>query len=270
MKTVMIKVLLGVALATPLAAMAADGKSSRIEHDPNASMQAPAKSASPHAQVTRQPPIYVPPLLGAPTSRVGGASRSVTDTRVTLDVLAPEHTGLTIKEQPSLYWYLSDPITTRLEFTLIGTWAIKPLAEIVLPKPVAAGIQRTDLSEYGIKLKPNVEYQWFVTLVPDLEQRSSDILAGGTIKHVAPSPALNAKLDRADEQRFAHVYAGEGLWYDAIAALCNSIEGSPEDAALRSQRAALLKQVGLEEVAARDVNSANYGFVPATAGELPE
>lgn len=264
MNAAMIKVLLGLALAVPLATAGADGNG-RGGYDPDPSVRAQARTSKASAQVAQPLPLYIPPLRGAPASRVGGASRGATDARVTLDVLAPEHTGLTISAQPSLYWYLSEPVTARLEFTVIGARAIKPLAEIVLPAPESPGIQGTDLARHGINLKPGVDYQWFVTLVPDPKQRSSDILAGGTIRHVAPSAALNAKLDRADEQRLAHVYAGEGLWYDAIAALCDSIEERRDDAPLRAQRAALLKQVGLGEVAARDVNFASYESVPTAA-----
>jgi hypothetical protein len=48
------------------------------------------------------------------------------------------------------------------------------------------------------------------------------------------------------------VYAQHGVWYDAIAALSSQIDATPEDPTLREQRAALLDQVGLSEVAAYD------------------
>jgi Flp pilus assembly protein TadD len=47
----------------------------------------------------------------------------------------------------------------------------------------------------------------------------------------------------------ARIYAEEGVWYDAIDALSRAIEKSPNDAALREQRAALLEQVGLQAAA---------------------
>ena len=52
-------------------------------------------------------PVYKPPQRGAPGGRVGGSSRGIGDRLLTLSVLAPDHTGLTVREQPSLYWYLS-------------------------------------------------------------------------------------------------------------------------------------------------------------------
>ncbi len=50
---------------------------------------------------------FRPPHRGAPTRRVGGSSRSPGVPSVSLVVLAPETTGLTIHAQPSLYWFLS-------------------------------------------------------------------------------------------------------------------------------------------------------------------
>jgi hypothetical protein len=48
-------------------------------------------------------------------------------------------------------------------------------------------------------------------------------------------------------------YAAAGLWYDAIATLSERIAAAPADPLLRRQRAALLRQVGLQEVADWDL-----------------
>ena len=47
--------------------------------------------------------------------------------------------------------------------------------------------------------------------------------------------------------------ARKGFWYDAMACLCDLIETNPADTGLRKQRVALLKQVGLHEVAEWDL-----------------
>src|SRR4029453_11147001 len=81
----------------------------------------------PHAAEaqTQQPPVpagmptYKPPQRGAPTRRVGGGPRRPGDQLPTIAVLAPDHPGLTIHEQPSLYWFLSEATTYPVEVTLI-------------------------------------------------------------------------------------------------------------------------------------------------------
>lgn len=92
--------------------------------------------------------------------------------------------------------------------------------------------------------------------MPDPKQRSHDIVAGGVVKRTESSPTLKAKLENARGQQLTYVYAEEGIWYDAIAAVSGLIEDAPGDAVLKTQRAALLEQVGLAEVAARDMGAA--------------
>ena len=62
---------------------------------------------------------------------------------------------------------------------------------------------------------------------------------------------LEAKPDRVEAVRF---YAEAGHWYDAVASLSELIEATPGDTTLRSQRVALLRQVGLNEIAEYDIS----------------
>ncbi len=91
-----------------------------------------------------------------------------------------------------------------------------------------------------------------MAVVKNYNQRSDDIIAGGSIKRVAPSADVQAKLKQAGAESAAEVYAESGIWYDAIDELSKQIAAKP---ALRGQRAALLEQVGLNAVAAFDRGS---------------
>lgn len=195
-------------------------------------------------------PAYKPPLRGAPASRVGGGSRGVDSGGAPrIAVLAPDHTGLTTQTQPDLYWYLSKPVATKLEITVINDQAIQPLVEKKLDTPTRAGIQRLRLKDLGVQLKPGIEYRWFVGMVTDPQQRSNDVIASGTIMRNEAPPALTQKLAQADKRNVPFIYAEEGYWYDAIATISDLIAANPGDAALRQQRAALLEQAGLDEAA---------------------
>jgi hypothetical protein len=192
---------------------------------------------------------YRPPLRGAPAARIGGGTRGIGDMTLELVVLAPDHTGLTTREQPTLYWYVSKPVPARLEVTVINDEAIDPALEQVVATPGAAGIQSIDLAHSGTRLEPGLEYRWFVSVVADPGQRSNDVVASGTIQRIEPDAALKGKLAGADERTLARIYAEEGVWYDAIDALSRMIEKSPGDVVLREQRAALLEEVGLQAAA---------------------
>jgi hypothetical protein len=194
--------------------------------------------------------VYQPPLRGAPATRVGGGSRG-TGTDFVLNVLAPDHTGLTTEAQPKLYWYASGPSIAKIEVTVIAEVADRPLLSKHL-KIDSGGVQSFDLAKLGITLKPDTDYEWFVSVVTDPEQRSKDLTSGGTIRRVAPDPAVQTRAAAAGEREAPRIYAQAGLWYDAIDALSRLIERNPKDAELHAERAALLEQVGLPDAAAYD------------------
>ena len=197
--------------------------------------------------------VYVPPLRGAPATRVGGSTRGADDAQHYLAVLAPEDTGLTLRERPTLYWYLSKPVLEgTLELTLIDEDGTEPLLEVNLGPPIDAGLKRLPLSEHGLALKRDAEYRWSVALIWDPNQRSKDIVASGTIRRIETGADVAAKLQQADKIALPTIYAREGIWYDAIDALSNLIDDSPGDPRLRELRARLLDQVGLSDVAASD------------------
>jgi hypothetical protein len=197
-------------------------------------------------------PVYIPPPRGAPGGRVGGSTRGI-GTPPTLSVLAPDHTGLTVQEQPSLYWYLSKPTTYPIELTIIDDRAIKPLLETRISGPVQPGMQRVRLADYGVRLSPGVPYRWSVALVVDPENRSKDIIAGGAIERIALPEAVRAKLTRAGKTQTPYIYAEAGLWYDAMTAISDLIDAAPNDRVHRQQRASLLEQVGLAQIAEHDM-----------------
>jgi hypothetical protein len=204
------------------------------------------------ARVATPTPVYTPPLRGAPASRVGGGTRSASAARLSLEVIAPDHTGLTSVGQPDLYWYASEVVAAPLEFTLIAVDAEKPVIERRLPPIPSPGIQSIALASLGTTLKSGTEYEWFVSVVSDPNQRSRDVTAGGTIRRTEADAGLRAQLANADPRTAPLAYAQGGYFYDAIDGLSKLIARNPEDAALREQRAALLEQVGLPKVAAAE------------------
>jgi hypothetical protein len=194
-------------------------------------------------------PVYKPPLRGAPGGRVGGGTRGAAgrDTFM-LSVLAPDHNGLTVSEQPSLYWFISSDISLPVEVTIADPNGTQPLLEKQVSTPVKRGVQRFAIGEYGVKLAPGITYRWSVTVVPDPNRRSRDILASGTIERIEPPADLGAKVQGASKENLAFVYAEAGIWYDALAAISALIEATPGDARLVQQREALLTQAGLSQI----------------------
>jgi Domain of Unknown Function (DUF928) len=200
---------------------------------------------------------FRPGSSGAPSVRVTGGSRGSGDSTITLDVLAPDETGLTTQEEPSLLWYQSKPAQAKFELTLLEENKPKPLLQVKANGNGQAGIQRIKLSDHNVKLTPGVEYQWVVALVTDPDNRSSDLVASGVIKRIEPSADLKGKIAGATTESLPSVYAEAGIWYDALSVLTDQIEADPANKALRETRADLLRQVGLKAAAEVDGGLAN-------------
>ncbi len=193
---------------------------------------------------------YKPPLRGAPAGRVGGGTRGDTAREsFSLQVLAPDHVGSTIHNQPCFYWFISGATSYPVELTITERKGVKPLVQKLVKSPENSGIQSFCLADQGVQLRKNVQYKFFVALLTDTE-RSKDILAGGIVEMIDPPTELPAKLATADSSVVPLLYAEEGLWYDALEAISRLIDLSPKNVELHKQRALLLEQVGLADVAA--------------------
>ena len=225
------------------------------EESPTApsSLAKEVKEQKPQAGQVTKTLLYQPPRgLGAPSAgrRVGGGTRGTNKSVPILSVLAPGHTGLTVREQPDLYWFASDVVTNPVELTLTLEKGDAPVLEKPLPAPTKAGIQRVRLSDYGVKLIPGERYTWSIALVLDPKRRSKDVIAVGAIERVERADMNLAAAPTTDA---FYRLAADGLWYDAVMAISELIDTTPTDMALRKQRADLLDQVDLPEVGNFDI-----------------
>ena len=235
-------VIIGFLISLPLVVNAEDNPSGTT------SLAMDVKEQKTQAGQNVKPVLYKPPSgIGAPSAgrRVGGGTRGTNKSVPILSVLAPGHTGLTVREQPDLYWFASDVVTNPVELTLTVEKGETPLLEKRLPIPTHAGVQRVRLSDYGVKLVPGERYNWSIALVLDPKRRSKDVIAVGAIERVQRAGFDQAAGPTTDS---FYRFAADGLWYDAVMTISELIESAPADQALRKQRADLLDQVDLSEV----------------------
>lgn len=131
------------------------------------------------------PQIFMPVVAGAPVVRVGGGSRGSCGKlgeNITLDAQP-----LTWSDTPSLQWSVSKPISGTFVLKIGESpnknWDfVKPLVDKTLNLSVKEGIQKLSLAEYKAGLKEGVNYEWFLSLVCDENNRSKDIIVGGIIQ----------------------------------------------------------------------------------------
>jgi len=202
-------------------------------------------------------PIYTPRNKITPRARVGGGMRGTDGKDPEIVALVPDHVGLTVKQAPSLNWFLSKPTSLPIRFTLVDTRSVKPLHEGPIPTPNQAGVQSLNLQILGLKLEPDVQYRWYISAIRNPDSPSQDIVAGGVIERCEFSTCLvEMEVDLSCDRQSVLRNAGRGFWYDAMSCLCDLITANQKDASLRRMRAALLKQVGLNGVAEWDLKAA--------------
>lgn len=201
--------------------------------------------------------VYQPPRKGAPAPglRRGGGTRGMNKSVPVISLLAPDHVGLTLHEQPVLFWFTptKQDRTFTFEFTLIGEHTETPVVETTLPPPTQPGLQQIRLSDYKVTLAPGERYQWSVSLIVDAEERSANVVAKGAIERIEREKLGQSLPTKLSDAEAPMRYAEAGVWYDAVMAITDRIQSNPTNTELRQQRSSLLEQVGLADVAMNDL-----------------
>ncbi|HME69090.1 MAG TPA: DUF928 domain-containing protein [Myxococcota bacterium] len=203
----------------------------------------PEKSTTPNPAVAAGIPVYVRPH-GAAGGREGGGTRGG-ETAEIVALIPDNHAALTTREQPTLYWYLAEPTSARIDVIVNRGLEDQPLLEKTLQGPFSAGIHALDFKVLGIHLEPGSLYKWYVEVIPDPAHRSGDAFSGGTLQRIVPSTELDRSIGTAGPAERVLIYAQNGIWCDALDELSRQIAASPSDPVSTRQRVGLLEQVGL-------------------------
>ena len=190
---------------------------------------------------------YLPPTAPVPGIRVDGVYGGESPELPNLFVLAPDHIGLTIHEQPTLYWYLTQSTTEPIDVVMTEEETLRVVLDARLHPPLPAGIHAMSLKDYDVRLLKNVPYQWEAKI--RAKTLTEEVKASGFIMRVEPPRTLSASVaSKLRSPEAPKLFAQSGLWYDALGVLSDLIQSHPQSQAFLQQRAALLNQVGLAEV----------------------
>ena len=156
---------------------------------------------------------------GAPRGRVGAGTRGNRREvgEVTLDLVAPlRGVGLTSTDQPVLCYVLSGGITGPMRIAISALGRSRPLADFELPRAQPGSLNAVNLSDWRVRLSPNLVYVWSVALVVDSNNPSRDLVGSAPITFRPADPDLQqAAREAAPERRYA-VFAQRDYWYDAV------------------------------------------------------
>lgn len=195
-------------------------------------------------------PTYVPGAAGiAPADLglqqvdLGGDSALPILTAVT-----PRHLAASRTSTPTLYWHIDRPSDAPAEIVVTLRDETFPLVELWIDPPLEAGLHAVALADLALQLEPDVFYGWYVSLVPDPDDRERDAIAGGALQHVPLVGSDRQRVEDAPPGYLGHRLAETGYWLDAFDTFTRWRAASPDDPLLRDHQAALLRQIGLDAV----------------------
>ncbi len=204
---------------------------------------------------------FKPPRRGSPPETVGGGSRgcSYLDAgkhKTTALIPPSQHLALTVKGNPTFFWYVPRSAAKALEFTLMDQNDQEVFYKVSLPIPQESRIVSLTLPSNSEKplLEVGKLYHWYLAMVCDPQDRTGDIAMDGWIERVDSSKTfVKSDLTLSDalamasqpEEKFS-LYAKAGVWHDAIATLATLRRSQPDNAAVEQGWEGLLKSVGLE------------------------
>lgn len=183
-------------------------------------------------------------------SRCAGYSPEIPLTALT----PPSNRGMSMADYPTLLVYIPDVALEGLE----GKFVLRNEKDEVIytkkiPLKVPDSIVSIAISDDSAlpPLDVGKSYLWEFIIIFDQEDWSDSTYVGGSIERVAPSSDLNTSLKTASPEAQPAIYATNGIWYEAVAALAQLRCSAPNDSALASDWESLLQQVGLPEISTK-------------------
>lgn len=166
-----------------------------------------------------------------------------------LTALSPgNQLGLTGSSRPKFLVYIPQSTAQTMELSLFDG-QMNGLYQINVPVANRTGLVSIDLPENAPSLVKNKPYYWTVALVCNPNERTEDMVVGGWIESAEINDNLKQQLAKATGVEQASLYAKQGFWYDALNTLVELRRTEPQNAAIASSWAELLKSVGLDAIA---------------------
>jgi hypothetical protein len=157
-----------------------------------------------------------------------------------------------ISGHPTFFWYLSADSAVPVRFVLVDRQATKTLFEQTFAAP-KAGLMQVTLPEHLPELMSGRQYSWSITLICNPSRPAENVFAQGHIQRVSVPANLAQQLSAAtsDLER-SRLYAQQGFWYDALAAMANAYKANPDNALVREESLSLLERMGQTWVAQKE------------------
>lgn len=161
-----------------------------------------AESTSQKKDTETAPVVFVPPVIGVPSDRIGAGTRDLAPNTDGLTLLVPDGGGLTTSPKPPLIWKLDEEFTGVMQAQITPIHDAGGAAKSIQGR-FSAGYYALDLNRSEMSIVTGKIYRWTVRLVDETTNR---VLAEaeGLVERIEPSGEVGSP-------------AQKGLWFDAIA-----------------------------------------------------
>lgn len=204
---------------------------------------------------------FIPPNRGTPKETAGGATRGGCDfVGDKVIALVPKtNYGLTLSNHPTFYWFvpkipLRDVPVNVAQFVLLDERgdSIFETAFALNNNPGIIGFTPT---EKTLNLEIGKPYHWFLNVYCGSEESEIYQTVDGWIERTKGSPELSQKVKTATTSQLSSIYAGSGIWYDALDNLIHQRCTAPEDERVKNNWRALLvsASVGLDDLVSKSL-----------------
>ncbi len=163
--------------------------------------------------------------------------------------------GLTTVEYPTLWFYVPYSLssTASVEFILQDEDGNEIYQTFLTPSGRLPGVVGFQLPSTAEALEVNKRYHWYLLIYCG---RTQYVFVDGWVQRTALDSSLQNQLAQATPQEKVALYAGAGIWHEALTNLAELRRNKPKDAALTDDWTQLLQSVGLEAIAPEPITSA--------------
>lgn len=218
------------------------------------------------------------PRQGVPGRRLGGGTRGehifIRNQANLTALVTPDNLSVTTAERPTLLFYVPQMLTANKAEFILRDANDELIYESTFEVGDEGALVSVEMAETDTvpALTVNENYDWYFSIIPDLEDRASDIVVHGTIRRVDPAEWLaQQQLDAAMLDRIVAVeplkkarmlYQQANMWHDAILILDELRKADPENEAIAAEWNYLLESAGLSPVAytAGSISSASLTY----------
>jgi len=199
---------------------------------------------------------FKPPKRADPPPSAGGSTRGyacLKGNKKLVSLTPPNKLGLTLAERPTFFWFVPQSSVKTANFVILADQDENVFYETTLTLPNKPGIVSFMLPNTAPKLAVGKTYHWYLTVVCNSQDSSTNPWIDGWIERTQAEASLSAALAKAQPRKLPSLYAEAGIWHEALATAAQLRRTDPQNLRVRIDWWTLLRSVQLTSIASEQL-----------------